>query len=133
MTLSPNIPSFINASSLIERAAERQEELHGFAHVIFDRLMQQIKVFEESLAPDEEVAAYLSSFGARILVQIDHIGYHNPYLIILSGKNVDTQDQVQLVQHCTQLNVLFTALKVQPEEGRKPRRIGFVAMEQERS
>ena len=88
-------------------------------------------MFEEGLAPDEEIAAYLSSFGTRFLIQIEEVGYHNPYLVIFYGRNAETGHRVQLVQHCSQLSVLFTALKVNPDEGRKPRRIGFQVMQED--
>ena len=107
------------------RRREQAEHDHGYAYVIFDRLLQQIRDYEATLQPDEEIAAYLSSFGARVLIQIDKISYQDPHLIIFHGTTVEDHKRVQLVQHTSQLNVLFTAVTLKPEEHRPARRIGF--------
>jgi len=95
----------------------------GFAHVMYERLVAQIEDFENSIDPDEEVAAYLASFGTRVVVLVDSVGFHNPYYIVFNGLNADTGERVRLVQHTSQTSVLLAAVKV--EEPRKPRRIGF--------
>lgn len=105
--------------------AQRQQRMVelGFASVLYDRLRKQIKDFEQGLSPGEEVGAYLSSFGTRVLVQIQSVGYHNPYFIVFKGISMEDGRQVRLVQHTSQVSVLFVALKV--SEDRKPRRVGF--------
>lgn len=97
----------------------------GYAHILYERLMKQIQNFEADLNPDEEIAAYLSSFGTTMLIQIEDIGYHNPFFIIFYGYTVNDGQRIQLVQHTTQLNVLFTSVKLCPEKNRQARRIGF--------
>jgi hypothetical protein len=94
---------------------------HGFASIIHEDLMEQIAEFEKSLKADEEVGAYLASFNTEILVHLHDVGYQNPYLIIFTGTNVNNNQPVQLVQHVSQLNVLFTSVKVKDNA----RRIGF--------
>jgi hypothetical protein len=127
------LPSFkpitTDFSALARDIREQRVEDLGFAHVMFERLMTQIKEFEKTLMPDEEVGAYLSSFGARVLIQIDQVGYHNPYFIVFNGINVDDGQRVRLVQHTSQISVLFTAMKV--KEDQKPRRIGFFVDDEE--
>jgi hypothetical protein len=110
-----------------EKRAQRAQEMtdHGYAHVLYERLVKQINDFEAKLNPDEEIAAYLSSFGQTMLIKIENLGYHNPFFIVFYGSILDDGRQVQLVQHTTQLNVLFTAIKLSPEENRPARRIGF--------
>jgi hypothetical protein len=41
------------------------------------------------LNPDEEIAAYLSSFGQTMLIQIEKVGYHNPFFIVFYGSTLD--------------------------------------------
>ncbi len=121
------VPQFpkIDFAAIERERRERQAVDLGYAHVMFERLVAQIEEFEATIQPDEEIAAYLASFGTRVIVAIDDVGYHNPYFITFDGVNVDTHQRVRLVQHVSQLSVLFTAAKVPKEENRKPRRIGF--------
>lgn len=111
--------------SMIAQHAEENRQLHsGFAHIMYERLMSQIAQFEEALAPDEQVGAYLAAFGKEVHVAIEGVGYHNPYFIIFYGRLADESgSRVQLVQHVTQINVLLIAVKLKPDE--KPTRIGF--------
>ena len=92
-------------------------------------LCYQIGDFEKKLNKDEEVGAYLASFGTEILVQIESVGYQNPYIIIFNGINTNDGSAVRLIQHTTQINLLFTAIKIKNE--REPKRIGFVTEKKE--
>lgn len=119
--------------SEVNRAMEAKRERDlvdlGFAHVLYERLVAEITDFEASLDPDQEVAAYLASFGARVIVLIDSVRFRNPYYIIFDGVNAETGDHVRLLQHTTQTSVLLAAVKVQ--EPRKPHRIGFYVEDDE--
>jgi hypothetical protein len=84
--------------------------------------MACIADFERELKAEEEIGAYLASFGARIFIRIERVGCRNPYLITFTGLDEEGR-RVELVQHTTQLSVLFVAVPV--EEPRVPRRIGF--------
>jgi hypothetical protein len=75
---------------------------------MYDRLMTQIADFEKDLNNDEELGAYLASFGREILVRISGIVYYNPYPIIFYGEELNNCTPVQLVQHVSQISVLFT-------------------------
>jgi hypothetical protein len=137
MNSNPNFPEFrvpqlqipqIDTSALDRMHRDRREkemEDHGYAHILYKQFIQQIRNFEKTLNPDEEIAAYLSSFGQTMLIQIEQVGYHNPFFIVFYGLNLHDGRRVQLVQHTTQLNVLFTSVKLNPEEDRPARRIGF--------
>ncbi len=109
----------VNDDRIEQKAAE-----FGFADVMYERLRNQVAEFEEDLEKDEEIGAYLASFGKEIFVCIEDIGFENPYFIIFYGKVGDSK--VQLIQHVTQLNVLFKAVKI---KGREARRIGFTSSE----
>jgi hypothetical protein len=118
------------AASLLDNLkrvqAENRAFEHGFADVMYETLMDEIRDFEETLNPDEEIGAYLSSFGQTVLIQVERVTYANPYLIIFDGFNADSKARVRLIQHTSQISVLFVAVQVKPEEDRKPRRIGFL-------
>ena len=118
----PELPDF---AALASQKRDRETVDLGYAHIMFDRLMHQIRSFEATLQPNEETAAYLASFGTQILVAIDDVGYHNPYFITFDGVNIETGQRVRLVQHVSQINVLFAAVTIPKEENRKAKRIGF--------
>ena len=73
---------------------EHEYEIHGYAHVMHEQLMLQIRQFEKKLQPNEEIACYLASFGTRVLISIDNVGYHNPFFITFTGVNADTGQKV---------------------------------------
>lgn len=91
------------------------------AHWTYNVLIEQIRDFEAGLDDEHEVGGRLVSFGNTTTFHIEEIGYHGPFMVMFYGRDVDGQ-QVTLVQHFTQLNVLLIAMKKQQE---KPRRIGF--------
>ena len=109
----------------LEESRRRIQSVNlGQADVMYDRLMQQIADFENDLEPDEEIGGYLASFGRETLIAIESVGYHNPYFIVFHGKDVKDGKQVQLVQHVTQINVLFKAVP-KPKDRKEANRIGF--------
>jgi len=118
----PQIPDFTAIHESMRKGKERDL---GYAYVMFEHLMVQVRDFEATLKPTEEVAAYLSSFGSQILVQIERIGFMDPYLVVFDGWNISDGKKVRLVQHTSQLSVLFTSMSLKPEETRPARRIGF--------
>ena len=118
----PHIDTSVFERSIKDKRERDLEDL-GFAHVMYERLVAQIKDFQDSIAADEEVATYLASFGTRVIVLINNVGFHNPYYITFDGLNAETGERVRLVQHTSQTSVLLVASKV--KESRKPRRIGF--------
>ncbi|MGD1046711.1 MAG: DUF6173 family protein [Bacteroidota bacterium] len=134
--MDPNLfkPDYsrLNEAMLQLKVAEAEKNAfnRGFAHVLYDRLMHQIAEFEKGLKPNEEIGAYLASFGTQVIVQIEHVGYHNPYFIIFEGFSTSDGQKVKLVQHVSQLNVLFVAINLK-DTSRPPRRIGFEIKKEE--
>jgi len=92
------------------------------AEWMYQRLKKYIKEFEAHLDDDHEVGAHLVSFGHELTFHVQDMGYHGPDIITFYGKN-DRGEDVQLIQHTSQLSVLLVAVRKQQE---KPRRIGFV-------
>jgi hypothetical protein len=110
----------------ISRPIETKLRLHdaqlasGFA----ERLLEHINDFNESLDEEHEVGARLVSFGERVAIYLDGIGYWNPSLILFSGRN-GNGDPVELIQHISQTSVLLVKLpRLDPDQPK--RRIGFV-------
>ncbi|RYD70976.1 MAG: hypothetical protein EOP84_25725 [Verrucomicrobiaceae bacterium] len=88
---------------------------------MYDRLQKYIQEFEAGLSSDQEIGAQLVSFGRDIVFHITSMGYHGPDLVTFHGVGANGE-RLQLVQHISQVNVLFTAL---PKVGETARRIGF--------
>jgi Family of unknown function (DUF6173) len=121
--LSTSLPSKEEISRNWNAKRELEMTDRGYACVLYKGLMEQIYEFEKMLNDDEEIAAHLASFGQTILIQIEEVSYHDPFLIVFYG--FSDGNRVRLVQHTTQLNVLFTSIKLNPAENRVANRIGF--------
>ena len=87
----------------------------------YDVLMESITEFEKNLDSDHEVGARLVSFGSEMTFHITDIDCPVLHIIKFLGKNANNED-VQLIQHVSQLSVLLVAMKKLED---KPRRIGF--------
>ncbi len=86
----------------------------------YEKIMEQIHDFEETLDAEHEIALKLASFGSSITMIVTD--YQNPDLLYFYGF-VNGKD-AQLIQHMNQLNFLLTS--VEREDKSKPaRRIGF--------
>lgn len=94
----------------------------------YERLSRYIKDFEARLDEEHEIGARLVSFGSAVTFHIQDMSYYEPDIIAFYGKN-DQGEEVQLIQHTSQLSVLLVAVKKQGDE---PRRIGFVLDEKEK-
>jgi hypothetical protein len=95
----------------------------GYASELHLRLVKEIRDFEKGLSADEEIGGLVASFGREVQIRIDDVSWHNPYFLIFDGRVTNTNQRVRLVQHTSQLSVLFVALpKVQPGPAK---RIGF--------
>jgi hypothetical protein len=97
------------------------------ARWMYERLKKYIKEFEAGLDEDHEVGARLVSFGHALTFHVMDMGYHGPDIITFYGKN-DSGEDVQLIQHTSQLSVLLVAVNKQSAQ---PRRIGFVLDQRE--
>ena len=94
----------------------------------YEKIMGEIRDFEDGLDNEHEVAIRLASFGASITMAVYEIGYQNPDMLYFYG-TVNGQD-AQLIQHMSQLN--FLLLSVQKSDPEKPpRRIGFEIPDEE--
>lgn len=88
----------------------------------YEKIMEEIRDFENRLDSEHELAVKLASFGSSITMIVTSIGYQNPDMIYFYGF-VNGKD-AQPIQHASQLNFLLTS--IEREDKSKPaRRIGF--------
>ena len=92
------------------------------ADTFYNRLQEQISTGLAQLAEGEQLAVYyLGQSGSPILVT--NLGYHNPYLIKLFGKN-ERDEECLVLAHMNSVQLL---LVVEKTDARSPKRtIGFV-------
>lgn len=87
----------------------------------FHKLIESIRGFEKSLDDEHEVGAKLVTFGTPVTFHLHDVSYCAPDIINLSGKSAQGEE-LQLIQHVSQLNILLTAMK---KLGEEPVRLGF--------
>lgn len=87
------------------------------AEWMYERLKKYIKEFEAQLDDNHEVGAHLVSFGQNVTFHIQDMGYHGPDIITFYGKDDQGQD-LQLIQHISQLSVLLVQVRKQQEQPR---------------
>lgn len=87
------------------------------------RLVMLANDFQQQIGPEFEVGAQLVAFGSLITFALREIGRVGPGLVVFCGVTA-AGDPIELVQHVSQVNVLF--VKLQPAQPDQPRRqIGF--------
>ncbi|PLX75146.1 MAG: hypothetical protein C0614_11190 [Desulfuromonas sp.] len=84
-------------------------------------MIDSIYSFEKRLDEEHEIGAQLVSFGASITFHLQDVSYCSPDIINLSGKNANGEE-LQLIQHVSQLSVLLISMR---KLGEEPVRIGF--------
>lgn len=88
----------------------------------YEKIMQEIHDFEETLDSEHEIALSLASFGSSVTMIVTSIGYQNPDMLYFYGY-VNGKD-AELIQHASQLNFLITSIE-KPDKTKPARRIGF--------
>ena len=86
--------------------------------IVFDR-------FAATLADNEEIGIALASFGVQHTVHVESVTALGPNLILIAGQ--EDGNQVELVQHISQLNFLLIRVKPNASDGVPRRTIGFQA------
>ncbi|GEM_PF-6388573 len=121
---SEDLQRAIQSGNQMRDMMESIRVAQGWAHVLYERLMKQAASFESDLTDEEELGGFFASFGREVLVRIEDVGYQNPYFLTFDGVAIESGKRVRLVQHTTQLSVLFVAVPRAPEHP-TPKRIGF--------
>lgn len=93
----------------------------NLAKLTYQKLAECIFHFENRLEDDHEVGARLTSFASDVTFYLQDVGFYDPHMISFSGDTKNGQ-QLQLVQHVSQLSVCLVAMETRGEE---PVRIGF--------
>ena len=92
----------------------------------YERTVLYLKNFEEQLDSDHEIAMGFAGDNSGVL-KIEGMGYFDPDIVTFYGTD-PSGGRMQLVQHVSQLSVLFRALP-KKVEGAAPNRIGFRLLE----
>ena len=92
------------------------------ANTFYDRLQEHISAAQAQLYEGEQLAVYYQGqVGSPI--QVTNLGYHNPSLIKLFGKNESAEDCLVLAH----MNSVQLLLVVEKRDASSPKRtIGFV-------
>ena len=88
----------------------------------YERTVIYLKKFEEGLDNEHEVAMGFVGGNAGVL-RIEGMGYFDPDIVTFYGTD-PAGNRTQLVQHVSQLNVMFRSLP-KAVQGKEPKRIGF--------
>lgn len=106
--------------------AEKPVAQKSAAQWAYERTVLYLKNFEEQLDNEHEVAFGFTGGNAGVL-RIEGMGYFDPDIVTFYGS--DPQGgRTQLVQHVSQLNVMFRALP-KADKAAEPNRIGFRLVE----
>ncbi len=104
MNSSPIIGIIIVLGLIAWGVAKKLQKNISSAELVYARIVQMINKTQSELKPDEQLAVLSSAAGGETL-SIEAIGFINPDLIVLTGK--DSQDNVtQTVLHfsCVQVS-----------------------------
>lgn len=97
------------------------ESAENYAKTTFELITE----FNNSLEQEFETGLVLVNYDNNLVLNIRSIAYRNPSIIIFQGENSATSDPIELVQHISQVNILFTKIKRQePSKPKNP--IGFI-------
>ena len=88
----------------------------------YERTVLYLKKFEEGLDDDQEIAMGFAGTDAGVL-KIEGMGYFDPDIVTFYGAD-PSGAKMQLVQHVSQLSVVFRALP-KAVEAAEPNSIGF--------
>lgn len=88
----------------------------------YEKIMVELKKFENTLDEEHEIALKLTSFGSSVTMNVTSIGYQNPNMLYFYG--YVNGYKAQLIQHVSQLNFLIASCERQ-DKSIPARRIGF--------
>lgn len=92
----------------------------------YERTVLYLKKFEEGLDEGHEIAMGFAGADAGVL-KIEGMGYFDPDIVTFYGAD-PAGGKMQLVQHVSQLSVVFRAVP-KAQEASAPNRIGFKLLE----
>lgn len=125
---SLNLPQ-INIPRIKPIHEQNRELLAEFSEVFlasnfYQRLKYHIEATQAELKDDQQLVIYFCNKTGELIL-IEDIGYHNPTLIILYGR--DSQgNPSNLLVHMESVELVLKVLKVENEPEIQKRRIGFL-------
>ncbi|MEP3441982.1 MAG: DUF6173 family protein [Sulfitobacter sp.] len=123
-----NDPDAKNASDqqVPKGVSGKPVEQKSAAQWAYERTVLYLKKFEEGLDDEHEIAMGFAGADAGVL-KIEGMGYFDPDIVTFYGADT-SGTKMQLVQHISQLNVLFRAV-AKEKKAATPNRIGFKLLE----
>jgi hypothetical protein len=106
--------------------SDKPVEQKSPAQWAYERTVLYLKKFEEGLDDDHEIAMGFAGTDAGVL-KIEGMGYFDPDIVTFYGSD-PAGAKMQLVQHVSQLSVVFRAAP-KAAESAEPNRIGFKLLE----
>ena len=106
--------------------SDKPVEKKSSAQWAYERTVLYLKKFEEGLDDNHEIAMGFAGTDAGVL-KIEGMGFFDPDVVTFYGSD-PAGAKMQLVQHVSQLNVVFRALP-KNVEAEAPNRIGFKLLE----
>lgn len=106
--------------------SDKPVEQKSPAQWAYERTVLYLKKFEEGLDDDHEIAMGFAGTDAGVL-KIEGMGYFDPDVVTFYGSD-SAGGKMQLVQHVSQLSVVFRAVP-KAVEAAEPNRIGFKLLE----
>ncbi len=126
MGLSSNVRVQITGCPDTPALVEAQPKNMSPAQWMYLRIAQAIVAFEKTLDSEHEVGFHLVSTSGGQTMHVLDVGFWAPDLVLFFGRTGDGAP-IQLMQHVTQVNLLFIAAKKEAPE-QAPNRIGFEIM-----
>lgn len=117
----------VSDEALPEAMTKESPKQKSPAQWAYERTVLYLKKFEEQLDNNHEIAMGFAGDDAGVL-KIEGMGYFDPDIVTFYGTD-PMGGRMQLVQHVSQLSVLFRALPKKVEQA-KPNRIGFRLMQE---
>jgi hypothetical protein len=108
------LPDMSYMDEIIKAQAEATEA--PTARRAVQRIMQEIREFEQTLDEASEVGIRLVTFGQSLVVHVTELSYWQPNLVVFVG-NLENKKLVRLFQHISQLSFLLTSVaRLEPEK-----------------
>ena len=112
----------LGTDKLMDQIAEQAHLRNNPVVGVCEALRRYVEEFERTLDDEHEVGVRLASFGGVLIFHAQQIGFSKPNVITFYGVTEEGEN-VQLIQHVSQLNFLLKSVKKREE---KANRIGFL-------
>ena len=96
----------------------------NIASSFVERINQQEKDFEKTLADDEEYSLLVMLHDGS-LIDVDTIGYQNPDMVVIEGVN-EGNHNIKLLLHMYNVQIILVKFKKESETSLMENKIGYL-------